>query len=65
MDAAPEHSKLGQVQKRSTTHFERTQWTITVRDEIVEANVVVECIRSEIRLQVRTGKHGAKSITDG
>jgi hypothetical protein len=50
MDAAPERSKLGQVGKRSTTHFERTHWRITVIHKIVEANVVVECIRPKIRL---------------
>jgi len=36
-----------------------------VRDKVVEANVVVEGVWPEIGLQVRTGKHSAKSIADG
>jgi hypothetical protein len=30
MDAASERSKLGQVWKWGTTHFERTRWAVTV-----------------------------------
>lgn len=36
-----------------------------MRDKVVEANVVVEGVWPEIGLQVRTGKHSAKSIADG
>ena len=58
VDAAFERSKLFQIRERGAAHFVWTRLAVAVGNKVVDANIMIKCIRPKVRFQVCTREYG-------